>query len=83
MRRGAPIAAAALRCASSTPSQRCPTQTLVFAELCHGCGSCTLQCPAGAISERRSFVGRVTLGLGPGLRLGEGELQVGEAMPRR
>jgi MinD superfamily P-loop ATPase len=57
-----------------------PTQTLVFAELCHGCGSCTLQCPAGAISEAPQPMGRVTLGLGPGLRLGEGELQVGEAM---
>jgi MinD superfamily P-loop ATPase len=57
-----------------------PTQTLVFAELCHGCGSCALQCPAGAITEEPQPMGRVTLGQAAGLRLGEGELQVGEAM---
>ena len=26
-------------------------RTLVFSQLCHGCGSCTLVCPEGAISE--------------------------------
>ena len=27
-------------------------KTLVFPELCHGCGSCTLVCPEGAIEAR-------------------------------
>jgi MinD superfamily P-loop ATPase len=26
-------------------------KVLVFPELCHGCGSCTLNCPTGAIHE--------------------------------
>ena len=32
-------------------------KTLVFPELCHGCGSCTLNCPEQAISERLDVMG--------------------------
>ena len=37
-------------------------QVLVFPELCHGCGSCTLECPEGAIQERPHAVGTVERG---------------------
>lgn len=57
-----------------------PSQTLVFPALCHGCGSCTLQCPAGAISEEAQPIGQLRFGAADGLCYGEGELHVGEAM---
>jgi MinD superfamily P-loop ATPase len=56
-------------------------KTLVFPELCHGCGSCTLVCPEGAISERLSPTG--VLEHGPtttGISFGRGVMNVGEPM---
>ncbi len=35
---------------------------LVFPELCHGCGSCTLNCPVGAISEVLDVMGVIERG---------------------
>jgi MinD superfamily P-loop ATPase len=37
-------------------------KVLVFPELCHGCGSCTLNCPTGAIHEVLNVMGTVERG---------------------
>jgi MinD superfamily P-loop ATPase len=34
-----------------------PTDALVFADLCHGCGGCFLVCPEHAIGERKKIIG--------------------------
>ncbi|MBN1149571.1 MAG: ATP-binding protein [Anaerolineales bacterium] len=54
---------------------------LVFPELCHGCGSCTLNCPEGAISETTRMLG--VLEGGPargGIDFAHGVLNIGEPM---
>jgi len=56
-------------------------KTLVFPELCHGCGSCTLVCPEGAISEKLDVMG--VLAGGPtahGIDFAQGEMNIGEPM---
>ena len=40
-------------------------KTLVFPELCHGCGSCTLNCPEQAISEKLDVMGILEAGPTP------------------
>lgn len=57
-------------------------QVLVFPELCHGCGSCVLNCPEGAINETARVMGVVEQGSAQGgIRFAQGILNVGEAMP--
>ncbi len=57
-------------------------QVLVFPELCHGCGSCLLNCPEGAIRETERIMGVVEQGHAHGgIRFAQGVLNVGEAMP--
>jgi MinD superfamily P-loop ATPase len=53
---------------------------LVFPELCHGCGSCTLNCPEGAISEVLNVMGTLESGQAGPIRFGQGTLDVGQAM---
>ncbi len=59
---------------------------LVFPELCHGCGSCTLNCPVGAISEVLSVMGVIErgatqpLGADGSIEFAQGILNVGEMM---
>ena len=53
---------------------------LIFPQLCHGCGSCTLNCPEGAISEKLHMTGVVELGQAAHISFGQGILNVGEAM---
>jgi MinD superfamily P-loop ATPase len=55
-------------------------QVLIFPELCHGCGSCTMLCPAGAIREEMRVTGVVETGLAGRVAFGQGTLNVGEAM---
>jgi MinD superfamily P-loop ATPase len=56
-------------------------KTLVFPELCHGCGSCTLECPEGAITEIPEKLGILEVGTTPqGIRFARGLLDVGEPM---
>jgi MinD superfamily P-loop ATPase len=61
---------------------------LVFPELCHGCGSCTLNCPTEAIREVLHVTGTIergwARGLGPGqaepVEFAQGTMNVGEPM---
>ncbi len=64
-------------------------RVLVFPELCHGCGSCTLNCPTGAIHEVLHVIGTIERGwAGPpgasvatgGLDFAQGTMNVGEPM---
>ena len=60
------------------------TKVLVFPELCHGCGSCTYNCPEHAIHEVLRPTGRLDWGTvhanGATVGFGQGEMNVGEAM---
>jgi MinD superfamily P-loop ATPase len=55
-------------------------KVIVFPELCHGCGSCGLICPSGAISETGREVGVVESGFASGFNFIHGKLRIGEAM---
>ena len=59
-----------------------PNKTLVFSDLCHGCGSCVRQCPAAAIGEQASPSGTIEVGDAGSLRFAQGILNVGEAMAK-
>ena len=53
---------------------------LVFPELCHGCGSCTLNCPAEAIREVLHVTGTVERGWSGPVEFAQGTMNVGEPM---
>ena len=55
-------------------------KVLIFAELCHGCGSCTLNCPEGAIREVLYPMGTIERGWAGGVAFAQGTMNVGEAM---
>ena len=56
-------------------------RVLVFPEMCHGCGSCALNCPSDAIREVPHAVGTLESGTTPeGIRFARGVLNVGEAL---
>ena len=56
-------------------------KTLIFPELCHGCGSCTLECPERAITEIPEKLGILEAGETPGgINFGRGLMDVGEPM---
>lgn len=55
-------------------------KTLVFQELCHGCGACMYLCPEGAICEVQRETGVLEMGYAGGLEFIHGKLNVGEAM---
>ena len=53
---------------------------LVFSELCHGCGGCTLVCPENAIREKDREVGVVEIGSANGMAFVDGRLHISEPM---
>ncbi|TET91828.1 MAG: (4Fe-4S)-binding protein [Methanomassiliicoccales archaeon] len=57
-----------------------PNEVLVFNELCHGCGGCTLVCPQDAITEERRVLGYIDRGKHDGIDLWRGVLNPGEPM---
>ena len=57
-----------------------PKTVMVFPELCHSCGGCTLICPKNAITEKERQIGVIKKGSVNGIELVYGELNVGEAM---
>ncbi len=57
-----------------------PGSVVVFDELCHGCGGCTLACPVGAVREELRPIGVVDAGSALGAGFVHGRLNVGEAM---
>jgi MinD superfamily P-loop ATPase len=56
------------------------TPVLVFPELCHGCGSCTLNCPVGVIQEVLHVTGIVERGQAGSITFAQGTMNVGEPM---
>ena len=55
-------------------------KVLVFAELCHGCGSCKLNCPTEAIQEVLHVTGTVERGQAGSVEFAQGTMNVGEPM---
>ena len=53
---------------------------LVFAELCHGCGSCAYFCPQKAIEEVDKEIGFIEIGHKQDLQFVHGKLNIGQAM---
>jgi len=53
---------------------------LVFADLCHGCGSCAYFCPQKAIKEVDKEIGIIEIGHKQDLQFVHGKLNIGQAM---
>ncbi|MBE0433437.1 ATP-binding protein [candidate division WOR-3 bacterium] len=53
---------------------------LVFPELCHGCGGCSLFCPEDAISETDRAIGVIEAGTSGAIDFVQGRLSIGEPM---
>ncbi len=56
-------------------------RVLIFPELCHGCGSCTLNCPEEALHEVLNVTGTLESGSTGLIDFAQGTLDVGQAMP--
>ena len=53
---------------------------LVFPELCHGCGGCSLLCPEKAINEKGQRIGDIEFGATNDIQFIHGKLDIGQAM---
>ncbi len=62
------------------PSEGRKGKVLVFANLCHGCGSCSYFCPEGAIKEVNREIGEIETGDAGSMEFVHGRLNIGEAM---
>lgn len=55
-------------------------KVLVFPELCHGCGACSLLCPKKAINEVGKEIGVVEEGKADSIKFLDGRLNIGETI---
>lgn len=55
-------------------------KVLVFPDLCHGCGGCSLFCPEKAIKERGQRIGIMEFGSSNSIQFIHGKLDIGQAM---
>lgn len=53
-------------------------KAMVFNQLCHSCGGCTLVCPTGAIKEKPKEIGFADIGKAKDVRFGQGRLKIGD-----
>jgi len=53
---------------------------MVFPELCHSCGGCSIVCPRRAIVEEPRQIGRIIKGAAGAIDLVYGEINVGEPL---
>ena len=53
-------------------------KVMIFGDICHGCGGCTLVCPTGALTEGSKLIGAVQTGDADGLTVLSGKLNPGE-----
>lgn len=54
-------------------------ELIVFDEVCHSCGGCSVICPEKAISEREKIIGEVQTGISDNVTVITGILNTGEA----
>lgn len=52
---------------------------IIFEEICHSCGGCTLLCPQKALKEREKPIGRIIKGNAGEISICSGFLNTGEA----
>lgn len=62
------------------PGDNSKGKTLVFTELCHGCGGCSYLCPQECIKEVKRNVGLLEWGKRGNIGFIHGKLNIGEAM---
>jgi MinD superfamily P-loop ATPase len=55
-------------------------KVLIFPELCHGCGGCSLLCPQKAIKEVNKKIGVIEVGSAGDIQFIHGKLNIGEVM---
>ncbi|MFQ5721967.1 MAG: ATP-binding protein [Candidatus Aminicenantales bacterium] len=53
---------------------------IVFPELCHGCGGCSLLCPEKAIKEKGQRIGIIEFGRAHNVQFIHGRLDIGQAL---
>lgn len=53
---------------------------MVFSEVCHSCGGCTLVCPSGAVQEENHKIGMVSVGNHKDVCVVTGEMAMGEVL---
>ena len=63
------------------PEKGLEGDTILFPNLCHGCGGCIFVCPENAISEGKREVGRIIEAKKGDIGVVYGELNIGEPMP--
>ncbi|MCT4619295.1 MAG: ATP-binding protein [Marinisporobacter sp.] len=56
------------------------TGVIFFEKLCHGCGACSIVCPAGAITEVERSIGKIDIGNTKSIKCMSGLLDIGEPM---